>query len=202
MTENTDFTPPADPWILFKEWYGLAEKEEPSDANAMSLATVGADGMPSVRIVLMKDCDAKGLVFFTNRQSQKGEQLLAHPKAGICLHWKSLRRQIRAEGLITPVSEAESDAYHETRARGSQIGAWASQQSQKLANRGELEQRVKELEKQYEGKPVPRPPHWGGYRLTPRAIEFWQERPFRLHDRIVYHRAGDKDAWIIERLYP
>lgn len=150
----------------------------------------------------MKDFDARGLVFFTNRQSQKGEQLLAHPKAGICLYWKSLRRQIRAEGLIAPVSETESNAYHETRARGSQIGAWASQQSRKLASRGELEQRVKELEKQYDGKSVPRPPHWGGYRLTPRAIEFWQERPFRLHDRIVYHRAGDKDAWTNERLYP
>jgi len=202
MTENTDFITPADPWALFREWYALAEKHEPSDPNAMSLATLGSDSMPSVRILLLKDFDAKGFVFFTNRQSRKGEQLLSHPKAALCLHWKSLRRQIRAEGIITPVSDAESDAYHATRPRGSQIGAWASQQSRTLKDRNDLEQRAAELDKQYEGKTIPRPPYWGGYRLTPLLIEFWQERPFRLHDRIVYRRRSDKDAWSIERLYP
>ncbi len=202
MTENTDFTPPADPWTLFREWYALAEKQEPSDPNAMSLATLGEGEMPSARIVLLKNFDEKGFVFFTNRQSRKGGQLSSHPKAALCLHWKSLHRQIRAEGIITSVDEAESDAYHASRPRGSQIGAWASQQSQPLKDRAALERRAAELEKQYEGKTIPRPPHWGGYRLTPLLIEFWQERPFRLHDRIVYQRRGDKDAWTIERLYP
>lgn len=202
MIENTDFTPPADPFDLFRDWFVLAEKKEPNDPNAMSLATVGADGMPSLRILLLKEYDARGFVFFTNRESRKGEQLAHHPKAAICLHWKSLKRQIRAEGLITQVSDAESDAYHDTRPRGSQIGAWASQQSRILADRDALEQRAHELDKQYEGKPVPRPPYWGGYRLTPLWMEFWQERPFRLHDRFVYSRADEKQNWALERLYP
>jgi len=202
MVQNIDFTPPADPWVLFREWYALAGKNEPIDPNAMSLATVGGDGMPSLRVVLMKDFDEKGLVFFTNRESRKGEQLAKHPKAGICLHWKSLHRQIRAEGLITQTSDAESDAYHATRPRGSQIGAWASHQSQPLDDRTTLERRAAELEKQYEGKPVPRPPYWGGYRLTPLMLEFWQERGFRLHDRVVYRRQDANGPWAIERLNP
>jgi pyridoxamine 5'-phosphate oxidase len=168
----------------------------------MAWATVGTDGMPSLRIVLMKNYDEKGMVFFTNRQSRKGEQLRTHPKAAMCLHWKSLKRQIRTEGLITQVSDAESDAYHASRPRGSQIAAWASQQSRILEDRALLERRTQELEKKYQGQEVPRPPHWGGYRLMPLMIEFWQERPFRLHDRIVYQRSSDKDAWRMERLYP
>jgi pyridoxamine 5'-phosphate oxidase len=217
MAENTDFIPPADPWHLFKEWYALAEKAEPSDPNAMALATLGAGGMPSVRIVLLKDFNESGFVFYTNRESNKGRELEKTPIAGLNFHWKSLRRQVRAEGPVVPVSEAESDAYFATRPRGSQIGAWASQQSRVLESRAMLEQHVQEIEKKYEGREVPRPPYWGGYRLVPRIVEFWQERIYRLHDRIVYRQANDKTvwtddrivyqsrdngAWTIERLYP
>ena len=200
--KNTDFKPPANPWILFAEWYALADKNEPSDPNAMVLATVGAEGEPSARVVLLKGYDAGGFTFFTNRQSLKGIHLARHPQAAICFHWKSLKRQVRAEGLVTAVSDAESDAYFGTRPRGSQIGAWASEQSKILSDRATLEHRVEQVEKKYEGLSVPRPPHWGGYRLAPLLIEFWQERDFRLHDRIVYHRAGEKEKWIQERLYP
>lgn len=202
MIENADFVPPAEPWALFGAWYDLAAQHEPNDPNAMTLATLGADGVPAARVVLMKGYDAAGFTFFTNRRSHKGEQLAAHPKAGLCWHWKSLRRQVRADGLITQTSDAESDAYFATRARGSQIGAWASQQSQPLDSRATLEQRVKELERTYEGKPVPRPPHWGGYRLTPLMVEFWQNREHRLHDRFVYQRMTPDAPWRIERIYP
>jgi pyridoxamine 5'-phosphate oxidase len=202
MLKNTDINPPADPWALFSEWYALAEKHEPSDSNAMALATVGVHGMPSVRMVLLKGYDPAGLVFYTNRQSIKGHQLSKHPKAGLCLYWKSLKRSIRAEGEVVQVPDAESDTYFASRPRGAQIGAWASHQSHVLASRAMLEKRVAEFEKKYEGKPVLRPPHWGGYRLVPQMIEFWQERDFRLHDRIVYHRADPKAAWTQERLYP
>lgn len=200
--ENANFTPPADPWALFDEWYKLALKQEPSDPDAMSLATAGEDGMPSSRIVLLKSYGKDGLVFFTNRQSRKGEQLKQNPKAGTCLHWKSLRRQIRAEGTISLADEAESDAYFRSRPRDSQIGAWASQQSRALASRAELENAVKEFEKRFEGQQVPRPPYWGGYRLAPLLLEFWQERPHRLHDRVVYRRANPRATWTQERIYP
>lgn len=202
MIENINFNPPSDPWKLFQDWFTLAGNTEPNDPNAMSLATVGANGMPSVRLVLLKDFSSDGFTFFTNRESHKGEQLKEHPKASICFHWKSLRRQVRAEGLICEASARESDAYFATRPHGSQIGAWASQQSRVLKDRTTLEQRVVELEKYYEGKTVPRPPYWSGYRLVPLAIEFWQDRPYRLHDRIVYRRVHVQDNWTIERLYP
>jgi pyridoxamine 5'-phosphate oxidase len=202
MAENLDITLPPDPWTLFKDWYALAEKQEPNDPNAMSLATVGADGMPSVRMVLMKGFEDGHLTFFTNQQSRKGGQLAAHPAAALCFYWKSLRRQIRMEGTAIPVTDPESDAYFMTRPRDSQIGAWASWQSQVLVSRAVLEQRVREREKEYEGKPVPRPPYWGGYRLTPIRMEFWQDQPFRLHDRIEYNRHGVTEPWAIERLYP
>ncbi|MDX2028396.1 MAG: pyridoxamine 5'-phosphate oxidase [Alphaproteobacteria bacterium] len=201
-SENINFTPPADPWALFREWYALAETSEAEDPNAMALATAGRDGVPSVRMVLLRGYDARGLVFFSNRQSRKGQQLSENAKAAICLYWKSLDRQIRVEGSVVPISDAESDAYFAARPRGSQIGAWASAQSQPLASRAALETRVKEIEKQYEGKPVQRPPYWGGYRLAPLRMEFWQEREFRLHDRIAYYRKGDQDSWTMERLYP
>jgi len=200
--KNVDINPPPDPWNLFREWYALAEKNEPADPNAAALASVGEGDMPSIRMVLIKGFDEKGFTFFTNRQSTKGKQLAVHAKAALCLYWKSLKRQIRAEGLVTPVDEAESDAYFATRPRGAQIGAWASDQSNVLKDRAALEQRAKEFEKKYEGKPVPRPPHWGGYRLSPLLIEFWQDREFRLHDRILYRRAGIKENWTQERLYP
>jgi len=202
MIENTDFTPPATPWPLLAQWFAEAEKAEMNDFNAMSVATVGTNGMPSVRILLLKGYDENGFVFFTNRQSRKGEHLTANEKAALCFHWKSLRRQIRVEGTIQPVSDAESDAYFSTRPRGSQIGAWASQQSRPLMSRAELEQRIADVEKEYDGQTVPRPSYWGGYRLVPLMIEAWQDRPFRLHDRFMYHRASAAEPWNVERLYP
>jgi pyridoxamine 5'-phosphate oxidase len=202
MSENNDFTPPSEPWTLFAEWVALAEAHEVNDANAMSVATIGKDDWPSVRIVLMKDYDPHGFVFYTNRQSHKGQQLAAHPKAGICFHWKSIRRQVRAEGAITLTTDAESDEYFASRPRGSQIGAWASQQSSPLVSRAVLEESVREIEAAYEGRAIPRPTHWGGYRLSPMMIEFWQDRQYRLHDRIVYHRHDAHAPWKIERVYP
>ena len=202
MAENTDFTPSATPWPLFAAWFDEAKKVEVNDANAMSVATVGKDGMPSNRILLLKDYDENGFVFYTNRKSRKGDQLAEHAKAALCFHWKSLRRQVRVEGTITLTTDAESDEYFQSRPRGSQIGAWASMQSHPLASRAELEQRVKDVEKQYEGKTVPRPPHWGGYRLAPLLIELWQDREFRLHDRFVYRRTNAGAEWNVERQYP
>ena len=196
----TDFVPPSDPWPLFSAWFELAKQHEPSYPDAMTLATVGADGVPSARTMLMKGLDSQGIVFYTNRESRKGGQLASQGKAGICFYWKSLKRQVHMEGAITQVSDAESDAYFATRPRDSQIGAWASQQSRALESRAVLEQRIKDLDKLYEGRDVPRPPHWGGFRLTPSLIEFWQEGDFRLHDRFVYRREAD--GWQRERLNP
>ncbi|MGB9154807.1 MAG: pyridoxamine 5'-phosphate oxidase [Alphaproteobacteria bacterium] len=199
---NSDFTPPADPWALFADWYALAKQSEPAYPDAMMLATVGADGTPSARAVLMKDFDAKGVVFYTNRESRKGRELALTSKAGICFYWKSLQRQVRIEGNVSLVSDAESDAYFATRPRGSQIGAWASQQSRELKSRSALEQAVQDVEKKYEGRAVPRPSHWGGYRLAPSYFEFWQEREHRLHDRITYTHKPDTGLWAIERIFP
>jgi pyridoxamine 5'-phosphate oxidase len=200
--QNTDIDPPADPWALFREWYARAEKSEPSDPNAMALATVGADGMPSVRMVLFKGYGEDGFMFLTNRESVKGEHLQRHPHAAICLHWKSIQRQVRAEGPVRLISDAESDAYFATRPRESRIGAWVSQQSRALDSRAALDRLVEDYEKKFEGKDVPRPSYWGGYRLTPLRIEFWTEGRYRLHDRILYRRAREKEPWIRERLYP
>ena len=195
---------PADPFTLFADWYAEAEQTEPNDPNAMALATVGADGMPSVRMVLLKDYDAEGFVFYTNLESRKGTDLLAHPKAAFVMHWKSLKRQVRVEGPVSQVDDAEADAYFASRSRGSQIGAWASKQSRPLESRYELEKRAARYGAQFGVDTVPRPPHWSGFRITPRRIEFWQEGRFRLHDRLVYESAGEgaADGWTLQRLYP
>lgn len=196
---NRDFTATVDPISLFAEWLAEAETAELNDANAMALATVDGDGLPDVRMVLLKNHDAGGFVFFTNFESAKGRQLLAHPKAALVLHWKSLRRQVRARGPVTAVTAAEADAYFATRARGSQIGAWASRQSRPLESRAALEKAAAEYAAKYPGA-VPRPPTWSGFRLAPVEIEFWQEGAFRLHDRIVFRHVGD--TWEKTRLNP
>jgi pyridoxamine 5'-phosphate oxidase len=189
-----------DPIALFEQWLGEALKSEPNDANAMTLATVDADGLPDARIVLLKGVDDAGFTFFTNLGSAKGRELAASPKAALVFHWKSLRRQVRVRGDVAQVTPAESDAYFATRARSSQLGAWASEQSRELPDRLALERRIAEMGLKFGLGAVPRPPHWGGYRLTPRAIEFWRDRPFRLHERLVFDRAVG--GWTVRRLYP
>lgn len=191
---------PSDPFQLFDEWMQEASAQEPNDANAMSLASVDADGQPTVRIVLLKGIDGDGFVFYTNLESDKGRQLLAQPRAGLNFHWKSLERQVRIDGRVEQVSDGEADAYFATRPRGSQVGAWASDQSRPLEDRRTLEQRVADSEARFEGGAVPRPPHWSGFRVVPARIEFWQGMPYRLHDRLVYSR--DADGWTTQRLYP
>jgi pyridoxamine 5'-phosphate oxidase len=189
-----------DPIALFQEWLAEAETSESNDPTAMCLATVDASGFPSARMVLLKGIDSRGFAFYTNLESRKGNELAHQKVAALCFHWKSLRRQVRVEGAIEPVSDAEADAYFASRARVSQFGAWASDQSRPLDSRATLEGRVSEIEARFVGRPVPRPPNWSGFRVLPRAIEFWKDGPFRLHDRIVFRRAGS--AWSTKRLYP
>lgn len=195
---------PADPLTLFAAWLAEAEASEPNDPNAMALATVGRDGMPSCRMVLLKGYDQAGFVFYTNYESRKGQQLLETPKAALLFHWKSLRRQVRIEGEVAAVSDEEADAYFASRPKQSQIGAWASQQSRPLKGRLELEKRVATFAARYAIGQVPRPPYWSGFRLAPRLIEFWQDGAFRLHDRLVYKRSDAEagEAWSTERLFP
>jgi len=189
-----------DPVALFRHLFKEAEASEPAEANAVALATADARGVPSVRMVLLKDADERGFVFYTNIESRKGHELAANPRAALCFHWKSLRRQVRVEGPVSRVSDAEADEYFASRHRQSQIGAWASQQSRPLSGAFELERRVAQYAAKFGFGKVPRPPHWSGYRIRPERIEFWRERPFRLHERIVYSRG--EDGWRCERLYP
>ncbi len=193
-------TTPADPFELFEAWLKEAEASEPNDPSAMSLSSVGADGMPSSRMVLLKGVDPRGFVFYTNFESRKGEQLLTKPKAALLFHWKSLRRCVRIEGEVEVVAGEEADAYFSSRPRQSQIGAWASQQSRPLEGRFELEKRVALYAAKHAVGSVPRPDYWSGFRVMPRRIEFWQDGAFRLHDRLVYSRSGE--GWTTERLYP
>lgn len=197
-----DFTAAEDPFALFRQWLAEAEKTEPADPEAMALATVDADGLPNVRMILLKGADARGFVFYTNCESAKGLELAANPKAALLFYWKSQSRQIRIRGLIEPVTDAEADAYFATRHPQSRLGAWASSQSRPLATRAALEEGVARYAKEFAGGEVPRPAYWHGYRVRPVEIEFWQHGTFRLHDRIVFRRPAPEGPWTKTRLYP
>ena len=192
--------PNRDPIEQFKAWLADAEQSEPNDPNAMALATATPDGMPSARMVLLKGVDADGFAFYTNLGSRKALELAANPRAALCFHWKSLRRQVRVQGGVTPVDDQEADAYFATRARVSQIGAWASKQSQPLIGRFELAARVAKYTAKFTLGAVPRPPHWSGYRVIPDSVEFWEDRPFRLHMRFLFRRTPD--GWTGQEIYP
>jgi pyridoxamine 5'-phosphate oxidase len=194
-----------DPFVRFQTLFDEVlriPRDVLPEPTAFALGSVDASGQPSVRIVLLKGVDERGFVFYTNFESRKGRELLASRKAALCFHWQAMEVQVRVEGDVDVVTDAEADAYFASRARGSQIGAWASIQSRPLPDRGDLEARVRETEKRYEGASVPRPPHWSGFRVVPRVIEFWKGMPSRLHVRDVYRRRSPAEAWTVERLYP
>lgn len=197
-----DFTAADEPFGLFAVWFAEAVKSEPNDPNAMALATVDPDGLPDVRMVLLKGFDTAGFVFYSHIDSAKGRELAATPKAGLLFHWKSLRRQVRIRGTVTRVTDAEADAYFATRPKQAQIGAWASKQSQPLESRMAFEKAIAVNAAKYAIGEVPRPPGWSGWRIAPLAFEFWHDRPFRLHDRITFTRAAPDAEWSKTRLYP
>ena len=192
--------PEENPFSLFEAWLREATASEPNDPNAMTLATVDASGMPDARMVLLKSVDARGFVFYTNVESAKGNELAVNAKAALCFHWKSLRRAVRVRGEVETVTSEEADAYFASRARSARIGAWASDQSRPMPDRFALEKRVAEVGLRFGLGAVPRPPNWSGYRVLPASFEFWRDRPFRLHERLVFARAGD--GWTTRRLYP
>ena len=200
--EVPEMAPVADPLIQFAGWMREAEASEVNDPNGVALATVDAEGLPDLRMVLLKGYDAAGFVFFTNFESAKGQELLANPKAALLFHWKSLRRQVRIRGPVSVVDDAEADAYFASRPRDSRIGAWASQQSRPLESRFALEKAVAAHALKFGVGEIPRPPHWTGFRIAPIYMEFWRDGAFRLHDRIVFRRASPGEAWTKTRLYP
>lgn len=198
-----DFTEESEPFSLFAKWLADAGKSEPNDPNAVALATVDASGLPNVRMVLLKGFDERGFVFYTNFESQKGQEILDAGKAAMCFHWKSLRRQVRLRGPVEVVTDAEADEYYASRPRGSRIGAWASRQSRPLEGRFALEKAVAEYTARYAIGEIPRPPYWSGFRIRPVSIEFWHDRPFRLHDRVEFRRTAAEGAgWEKVRMYP
>jgi pyridoxamine 5'-phosphate oxidase len=199
ITDN-DMVDLEEPFKLFAAWFDKAKESEPNDPNAMNLATTTKDGRPSSRMVLLKDFDFEGFVFYTNLESKKGQVLAENNNVALNFHWKSLRRQVRIEGAASPVTDAEADAYFQSRARGSRIGAWASEQSRPMEGMFVLERRVAEFTAKFGIGEVPRPAHWSGFRVDPSLIEFWSDGKFRLHERIVYHRQGN--GWTTERLFP
>lgn len=198
-----DFTEESEPFSLFAKWLADAGKSEPNDPNAVALATVDASGLPNVRMVLLKGFDERGFVFYTNFESQKGQEILEARKAAMCFHWKSLRRQVRLRGPVEVVSDAEADEYYASRPRGSRIGAWASKQSRPLEGRFALEKAVAEYTARHAIGEIPRPSYWSGFRIRPVSIEFWHDRPFRLHDRVEFRRtAAEGEGWEKVRMYP
>lgn len=199
---SSDFTEENEPFTLFAEWLKDATASEINDPNAVALATVDENGLPNVRMVLLKDVDDRGFVFYTNFESQKGREILGQKKAAMCFHWKSLRRQVRLRGEVEIVTDAEADAYYASRPRGSRIGAWASKQSRPLEGRFALEKAVAEYTLKYGLGEIPRPAHWSGFRIRPLSIEFWHDRPFRLHDRVEFRRETPDEPWSKVRMYP